>query len=108
MPRKARELSSLELRRLEAPGRHAVGGVAGLLLYVQPNGTRSWILRVVVGGQRRDMGLGGFPDVTLEEARSKARVQRALVDQGKDPIAQRLQQRAELRAAHGRTLTFDQ
>ena len=47
------------------PGRHGDGG--GLYLVVKPSGTRSWIVRVVVRGQRNakgarlrtDIGLGG-------------------------------------------------
>lgn len=41
MARKAKELGALEVNRLETPGLHAVGGVAGLALQVPPNGARS-------------------------------------------------------------------
>ena len=41
-------------------------------LTVQPTGTRSWIQRIVIRGRRRDVGLGGFPLVSLKEARDKA------------------------------------
>ena len=60
MPRKAAELSPLSISRLKEPGLWAVGGVAGLYLHVNARGARSWILRVVVGDKRRDMGLGGI------------------------------------------------
>ena len=66
--RKANELGPL-ISRLTSPGLHFVGGVAGLALEVTPAGTRSWVLRVQVGSKRCDMGLGGFPDVTLAGAR---------------------------------------
>ncbi len=65
MPRKAPELSALHVRRLTTPGLHAVGGVAGLAMQVAPGGARTWILRVSIAGRRRDMGLGGYPDVEL-------------------------------------------
>jgi len=42
MPRKARELSPLEVRRLLRPGRWSVGGVDGLALQVTTSGARSW------------------------------------------------------------------
>ncbi|MFT4795260.1 MAG: hypothetical protein ACI807_003744, partial [Paracoccaceae bacterium] len=32
MPKKALEMTALDVRRLETPGLHAVGGVAGLVL----------------------------------------------------------------------------
>jgi len=56
MPKKARELSALEVRRLKHPGYHAVGVVPGLHLQVTPTGARSWILRAQVGNRRRDRG----------------------------------------------------
>jgi len=89
MPRKAKELSPLEVRRLTRPGRWSVGGTDGLALQVTPSGARSWVLRVAAGGRQREMGLGSFPTVPLAEAREKARQHRALVKQGVDPIASR-------------------
>jgi integrase len=96
MPRKARELSPLEVRRLSRPGRWSVGGVDGLALQVTATGARSWVLRLVVAGKQREMGLGSFPTVALAEAREKARRQRAHVEEGADPISTR---RAALSAA---------
>ncbi|WP_342666088.1 Arm DNA-binding domain-containing protein [Simplicispira psychrophila] len=52
---------------------HAVGGAVGLYLCVSVSGARSWLVRVNVDGKRREMGLGGFPLVTLATARQKAR-----------------------------------
>ena len=49
MPKKAAELAAYQVRRLKRPGLHAVGGVAGLQLYVKKSGARSWVLRVVIG-----------------------------------------------------------
>ena len=89
MPRKARELSPLEIRRLLRPGRWSVGGVDGLALQVTDSGARSWVLRIAVGGKQREMGLGSFPTVSLAEAREKARRHRAQLGEGADPIAAR-------------------
>lgn len=107
MPHKARELSALRVRRISEPGLHAVGGVAGLHLRVKPSGSRSWILRIKVGARRPDIGLGGFPDVTLEQARGRAREAKDQVRQGIDPLAARRAAKEALRAADLRNITFD-
>lgn len=108
MPRKAKELSPLAVNRLKDPGLHFVGGVAGLALQVLPTGGRTWILRVMIGGKRRDMGLGGFPDVTLAEAKEAARKARALIREGGDPIEQTKAARNALKAATAKATTFRQ
>jgi len=89
VPKKAKELSPIEVRRLTRPGRWSVGGVDGLALQVTESGARSWVLRITTGGRQREMGMGSFPTVTLAMARDKAREHRALVRQGVDPIAAR-------------------
>ena len=106
MVRKAKELGALEISRLVTPGLHAVGGVSGLSLQVTPRGTRSWVLRVMVGGKRREMGLGGYPDVTLAGAKEAARVARAQINDGIDPLAERVSKRSALAAAVAATMTF--
>ncbi|MBI5925869.1 MAG: integrase arm-type DNA-binding domain-containing protein [Aquabacterium sp.] len=108
MARKAKELSALVVGRLTAPGHHAVGGVAGLYLYVNHAGARSWVLRTMVGDKRRHMGLGGYPDVTLAQAKEKARKARDEIEQGVDPIAERHAAKAKLRAKQATDKTFKQ
>lgn len=73
MPKIAKYLSDRAVVAIKAEGRHPVGGVPGLLLRVTDTGHRGWVLRVTVGGSRRDMGLGSYPAVSLAEARDKAR-----------------------------------
>jgi hypothetical protein len=55
------------------PGKYGDGG--GLWLYVGPN-SRSWVYRYMIVGKAREMGLGSFGNVTLEEARELARQHR--------------------------------
>ena len=57
----------------------------GLYLKVKPTGARSWIQRLVIHGRRRDLGLGGFPLVSLREARDRAFVNRKRAREGGDP-----------------------
>ena len=86
----------------------------GLALVVAPSGARNWVLRVVVAGKRRDIGLGavdvdgagrkafGAEDdrladaplmlrksLSLPEAREKAAALRKLAKAGADPVAER-------------------
>ncbi|WP_218119554.1 tyrosine-type recombinase/integrase [Roseospirillum parvum] len=107
------------------PGLHAVGGVAGLCLNVLPKdravvrdgqrvkvpkgsgGGATWILRTHIDGKRVQIGLGGFPTVTLSQARDSAREMLAAIRAGRDPVAERNAARAAARAARAATITFD-
>ena len=106
MGRKAKELGPLAVSRLASPGLHFVGGVAGLALQVNQRGARSWVLRVQVGDKRRDMGLGGFPDVSLAGAREAAREARAKVRDGVDPVANARALRSAMKADQAQAKTF--
>ena len=59
----------------------------GLYLTVQPTGSRSWIQRIMIHGRRRDLGLGGFPLVSLREARDRAFANRKAAREGGDPLS---------------------
>jgi len=108
MARKAKELSPLVVGRLTKPGHHAVGGVAGLYLYVSEAGARSWVLRAMVGTKRRHLGLGGFPDVPLAQAKERARKARDDISAGIDPVAQKQAVASALRASQAAETTFKQ
>jgi len=105
-PKRARELTALEVSRLK-DGRHAVGGVAGLYLYVNGN-ARSWVLRMNVAGRRREAGLGPFPEVRMAKAREIASEYRSAVRDGRDPFAEREDRRRALVESQARAITFQQ
>ena len=65
------------------------GGKRGLLLEVKPSGAKVWLCRVTVAGKRRDHGLGGFPTVSLAQARDKALEACREALKGRDPIKAR-------------------
>ncbi|MDE0588574.1 integrase arm-type DNA-binding domain-containing protein [Halocynthiibacter sp. C4] len=111
MPRVAKELSALEVKRLQHPqigGKvtFSVGGVSGLLLQISPSGSRSWLLRTTVGHKRREIGLGGYPEVSLAEARVRAQNVKEKIYSGVDPVEERRAMREKLAIAQARTLTF--
>jgi len=108
MPKKAKELGPLAVSRLRDPGLHFVGGVAGLALQVLPGGGRTWVLRATMGGKRRDMGLGGFPDVTLADARAAARKAREQIREGLDPINEARAAASANQASRIKGVTFEQ
>ena len=73
MARIAKALGALAVGRLKGAGYHAVGTIPGLYLQIAGSGSASWILRATVGNKRREMGLGGYPAVTLQMAHQAAR-----------------------------------
>jgi len=81
----------------EATYRLSDGG--GLLLEVTPKGARVWLCRVTVAKRRKDIGLGGYPAVTLKEAREKAEAVRKLAAAGLDPVTERERLAREREAA---------
>ena len=89
MPKLARALTALEVKRLTEPGMWAVGTVAGLRLLIKPTGAKSWVLRTMVGGRRAELGLGGYPTVTLAQAQERAREALDQIRKGIDPAAER-------------------
>ena len=106
MPKKAKSLSAIEVKRLTKPGRHAVGGVPGLLLVVKETGSASWILRTVIGEKRRSIGLGGYPEITLAAARARARVAKEKIAQGIDPVEERKARKRALIKSRIGTISF--
>jgi integrase len=79
------KLNPLQVKNLKEPGRYSDGD--GLLLEVRPGGSKSWIARLQSNGKRRDYGLGSFKDISLTEARDKARDYRKQLRAGIDPLA---------------------
>lgn len=80
-------LTALKVRSLKDPGRYADGN--GLYLVVDPSGAKRWLLRTVVQGRRRDIGLGGLSVVSLADAREQAATFRKIARAGGDALAER-------------------
>ena len=77
------KLSAVAVRNHKRPGLYSDGG--GLYFRVVKSGAKGWIFRF----NRRDMGLGGYPDVSLEEARERASAARKQLREKVDPIEAR-------------------
>ena len=75
------------VRNVNQAGRFCDG--QGLYLDVRPTGSRGWIQRLTIRGRRTELGLGGFPLVSLKEAREKAFANRKMARDGGDPRAEK-------------------
>ena len=108
MPKLASAKRALAISKLATFGLHFVGHVPGLALQIKEGGSKSWILRTVIGGKRRDMGLGAYPSVTFAQAREKAAEARELIRKGIDPIERQRSAQSALKASLASQLTFEE
>lgn len=92
MAREHNKLNDRKIRSFKEPKRYSDGG--NLYLVVSDAGSKSWSFMFTRLGERRELGLGGYPDLSLAEARQKAIEYRKLLSQGLDPYEQK---RAEAR-----------
>ena len=60
----------------------------GLYLTVQPTGKKGWQVRYRHGGVHRRMTLGGYPVLSLADARQRARDTMAAATEGRDPAGE--------------------
>ena len=96
-------LTAAKIKSLTNAGLYGDGGT--LYLNIAPRGSKSWIQRITINGKRRDIGLGGYPLVSLAEARDKAFQNRKLARSGGDPAGRKAQgQRADLPGSRGTDL----
>ena len=84
--RQTNRLSAAFCRTAKDAGKYCDGG-SGLYLMVTPSGSKSFMQRLSIHGRRHDLGLGGYPLVTLAEARAKAFANQKLARDGGDPLA---------------------
>ena len=71
----------------QKPGLYADGGT--LYLRVRPSGAKYWVQRLAIRGKQTDLGLGGYPLMTLQMARDKALDHLRMVRAGGDPRAEK-------------------
>ncbi|TRC91135.1 DUF4102 domain-containing protein [Mesorhizobium sp. WSM4310] len=115
MARTINKLSAVEVVKKTKPGLYGDGG--GLYLQVakstskkagEGDVTKSWLFRFMLAGKPRYMGLGDAQTFNLKEARERAREARQKVTDGIDPIEQRNERKAALRAEDAKRITFKQ
>ena len=112
MPKIAKPLNDLQVRRITKIGWHAVGGVAGLLIQVRKPSKeggvtpRSWILRIQNEHGRQPIGLGTYPLVTLADAREQAKKLVVEAKLGVNLKSKKRKDRSALLAAASKNKTF--
>lgn len=133
MPRVAKKRTDLYVRNLKGkpdqtrPLCYAVGGVSGLHIQVAPTAQersgKSWLLRYSIEKPdtepkftdkkdlwrnyvRREIGLGDYPTVTLEQAREIARGMKEKINEGIDPLAERRKAKTAMLAEMAKAITF--
>jgi len=84
---KSQRLSAIAVKNLKTPGRYPDGNC--LYLEVDTTGAKRWLLRVVVHGRRRDIGLGSVAHTSLADVRQIASELRAVARKGGDPLTAR-------------------
>ena len=72
------------------PGDCADGN--GLYFRVDDTGNKRWVQRITIAGKRHNLGLGGYPVVTLRDAREQAAADKRAAREGRDPLAERRRQ----------------
>lgn len=95
--RESNRLKATFVSQCRTPGIYPDG--QGLLLRVEPSGSRRWVLRTSVRGKRVDIGLGSAREVSLREARDLADELRREARAGRHPAVKR-------REARGEAVTF--
>jgi len=98
------KLSAKKVESLKQMGYYGDGG--NLYLQVSPSNSKSWIFRFSFDGKRREMGIGPYPEITLEKARAAALDLRRMVKSGVDPIEHRKSEQAAKRAERDNTVHF--
>ena len=108
-PHRYRRLTALMVRSVREPGKYFDGD--GLCLKVGKDGSKRWLMRLMVKGRRRDLGVGAARLVSLAEAREKAGELRRMARNGIDPVLARRKERRLIptlekacRAVHGERL----
>ena len=80
-------LTVAKAKSLTTPGMYRADPT--LYLRVAPSGAKSWIQRLTIDGRRHDLGLGGFPLISIAEAREQAFENRRKVRAGSNPLAEK-------------------
>lgn len=99
------KLSDYKIKNVKLPNKLVkLSDGGGLFVYVQPNGTKRFIMAYRFEGKQRTLTLGRYPEISLAEAREARDKAKLLLQQGIDPNAVKKEQKAT--ASIDSSLTF--
>ncbi len=81
-------------RKAEKPQK--LSDAHGLYLYVTPTGFKSWRMKYRFGNKEKRLTFGGYPEVSLQDARELRNAARLLLRSGIDPAIERKQREATI------------
>ena len=88
MANKTKELSDTQIRLAKARDKeYSLADGKGLYLRIKPIGSKTWLFNYTrpITKKRANLGLGNYPDLTLADARIKAKELRHALAKGIDP-----------------------
>ena len=91
MPKHATPITHTEIKNVRPADKPLTlfdGMETGLHVLIQPNGSKTFRLKVKINGKDRRLTLGAFPDMSLSDARQKAAELKKQIKQGIDPTAE--------------------
>jgi integrase len=106
-------LDDRTVKKLSTAGTYADG--KGLYLLIGPSGGKSWMFRYQFANKRRRMGLGGYPDISLKQARERLAHWRKVLNGSietdtppRDPLEAKRQIEAGHKFAKRKIVTFNE
>ena len=100
MPKLAPGLNDVRVRNAKPKDKpYKLADGQGLVLLINPNGSKWWRLRYTVDGREKMLSLGVYPEVSLASARNKTHDARIAIAKGNDPSKERLAEKRRRIAA---------
>jgi integrase len=109
MPRITRPLTDTEIRQAKPKEKeYTLSDGNGLNLRVKPAGSKIWLFNYTSPktSKRNNIGLGNYPDVSLQGARAKAKELRSVIADEIDPKDHRASQERERDRLNNNTLAY--
>jgi len=96
----SKALNDVQLRKWVAAGQPlAKSDGDGLTFTLSTAGVAAWALRYRIGGRRKELTLGRYPDMSIKDARDEASEKRAQINKGIDVALERQRQKARQAAS---------